>query len=88
MQHKGKPDYALARELVETLRSRGHEAPVIISGGLQTPEKALYAYAESGADAVMIARGALGNPWIFGQLTGRDEPGADARAGRRASCSG
>jgi tRNA-dihydrouridine synthase B len=73
VQHKGKPDYALARELVEALRSRGLQAPLIISGGLRSPEKALYAYTESNADAVMIARGALGNPWIFGRLTGREQ---------------
>jgi tRNA-dihydrouridine synthase B len=65
-QHKGQPDYALAHELVERL-----EVPMIISGGLDTPEDALHAYKASGADAVMIARGSLGNPWIFEQLTGR-----------------
>lgn len=70
VKHKGQPDYALARELVYTLRKRGHRAPVVISGGLHTPEQALLAYSESEADAVMIARGALGNPWIFGELTG------------------
>jgi tRNA-dihydrouridine synthase B len=65
-QHKGQPDYALARELVERL-----EVPMIISGGLDTAEAARQAYEASGADAVMIARGSLGNPWIFEQLTGR-----------------
>jgi tRNA-dihydrouridine synthase B len=65
-QHKGQPDYALARELAETI-----EVPMIISGGLATAEEALHAYEASGADAVMIARGSLGNPWIFEQLTGR-----------------
>ena len=65
-QHAGSPDYALTRELVERI-----EAPVIVSGGLQTAESARRAYAESGAAAVMIARGSLGNPWIFEQLTGR-----------------
>jgi tRNA-dihydrouridine synthase B len=65
-QHKGQPDYALARELVERL-----EVPMIISGGLDTAEAARQAYDASGADAVMIARGSLGNPWIFEQLTGR-----------------
>ncbi|HEX3563443.1 MAG TPA: tRNA-dihydrouridine synthase, partial [Solirubrobacterales bacterium] len=33
-------------------------------------DAARYAYEVSGADAVMIARGALGNPWIFEELTG------------------
>jgi tRNA-dihydrouridine synthase len=69
--HKGRPDYALARELAARL-----EVPMIISGGLDTAEAALHAYESSGADAVMIARGALGNPWIFERLTGRraEEP--------------
>jgi tRNA-dihydrouridine synthase B len=64
-QHKGEPDYALARELVERAGT-----PVIISGGLDTAEEARNAYEASGADAVMIARGSLGNPWIFEELTG------------------
>jgi len=65
-QHKGKPDYALARELVELI-----EVPLIISGGLDTAEDVLHAYEASGADAVMVARGSLGNPWLFEQLIGR-----------------
>jgi nifR3 family TIM-barrel protein len=65
-QHKGTPDYALTRELVEAI-----DAPVIVSGGLESAEAARRAYEESAAAAVMIARGALGNPWIFEQLTGR-----------------
>ena len=47
---------------------------MIISGGLDTAEAALHAYEASGADAVMIARGSLGNPWIFEQLTGAGAP--------------
>jgi len=64
--HKGSPDYALTRELVERI-----EVPVIVSGGLKSAEAARRAYEESGADAVMIARGSLGNPWVFEELTGR-----------------
>jgi nifR3 family TIM-barrel protein len=68
VHHKGEPDYALARRLSEAI-----EVPMIISGGLSDAEAALHAYAASGADAVMIARGALGYPWIFGELTGKGE---------------
>jgi tRNA-dihydrouridine synthase B len=64
--HKGSPDYELTRELVERV-----EVPVIISGGLADAESARRAYAESGAAAVMIARGSLGNPWLFEELTGQ-----------------
>jgi nifR3 family TIM-barrel protein len=64
--HKGKPDYALTRELAERV-----EVPVIVSGGLAGAETARHAYEESGADAVMIARGSFGNPWVFEELTGR-----------------
>jgi tRNA-dihydrouridine synthase B len=73
-QHKGSPDYELARELVERI-----EIPVVISGGIDNAEAARHAYEASGADAVMIARGSLGNPWIFEELTGlrREPPGRD-----------
>jgi len=64
--HKGEPDYALTRELVERV-----EVPVIVSGGLSSAAAARRAHEESGADAVMIARGSFGNPWLFEELTGR-----------------
>jgi nifR3 family TIM-barrel protein len=64
--HKGAPDYALARELAERI-----EVPVIVSGGLSDAATARRAYRESGAAAVMLARGSLGNPWLFEELTGR-----------------
>jgi tRNA-dihydrouridine synthase B len=64
--HKGSPDYALVRELVERV-----DVPVIVSGGLISAEAARRAFAESGAAAVMMARGSLGNPWVFEELTGR-----------------
>jgi tRNA-dihydrouridine synthase B len=70
-QHKGEPDYALAAELVEQL-----DVPVILSGGLNDEERILSAFDETGADAVMLARGSLGNPWRFQRLLGlrEDEP--------------
>lgn len=64
--HKGLPDYALTRELAERV-----DVPVIVSGGLSDADAARSAHLESGAAAVMIARGSLGNPWLFEELTGR-----------------
>ena len=64
-RHKGKPDYALARSLVEEL-----PVPVLISGGLQTADKARAAFEQTGAAGVLLARGSLGNPWLFEQLLG------------------
>ncbi len=64
-QHKGSPDYALARELVGAVH-----VPVIVSGGLSDEPSTLQAFEESGAAAVMLARGSLGNPWRFERLLG------------------
>jgi tRNA-dihydrouridine synthase len=46
---------------------------VIISGGLRTPELAREAFERTGAAAVALARGSLGNPWLFSQLLGERE---------------
>ena len=68
--HKGSPDYDLVRALTERV-----EVPVIVSGGLSSAALARAAYAASGADAVMIARGSFGNPWIFAELVGEQPSG-------------
>jgi nifR3 family TIM-barrel protein len=66
--HKGSPDYDLAAALVEVL-----PVPVLISGGLRTPEATREAFERTGAAGVLLARGSLGNPWLFEQLLGRRE---------------
>ncbi len=39
--------------------------PVVLNGNVLTAQDVKKAFDETGADAVMIARGAIGNPWIF-----------------------
>ncbi len=68
VHHKGTPDYDLAAKLVAELG-----APLILSGGLQTPEAVRRAWEHTGAEAVMLARGSLGNPWLFEQVLGERE---------------
>jgi tRNA-dihydrouridine synthase B len=72
-RHSGVPDYDLARGLVEDL-----PVPVLISGGLQTVAQVRTAFERTGAAAVLLARGSLGNPWLFEQLLGTrdDDPSA------------
>jgi tRNA-dihydrouridine synthase B len=64
-RHKGSPDYALVRELTTEL-----PVPVIVSGGLSDAGRVRTAWEQSGAEAVMLARGSLGNPWLFARLLG------------------
>jgi nifR3 family TIM-barrel protein len=69
VHHKGVPDYDLAARLVASLG-----APVILTGGLHSRAEVEAAWERTGAAAVMLARGSLGNPWLFEQLLGtRDE---------------
>jgi nifR3 family TIM-barrel protein len=64
-RHNGSPDYELARALVAEL-----PVPVLISGGLRSAEQAREAFERTGPAAVLLARGSLGNPWLFEQLLG------------------
>ena len=43
--------------------------PVIANGDIATPQQARAVLAATGADALMIGRGAQGRPWIFRQIT-------------------
>ena len=68
VRHKGTPDYDLAKALVEEL-----PVPVIVSGGMEGAEHIRGVFESTGCAAVMLARGALGNPWLFAQVLGARE---------------
>ncbi len=74
VRHAGVPDYDLAAELVQTLGS----VPVIISGGMDGADHIRWVFEHTGCAAVMLARGALGNPWLFEQVLGTREGEPDA----------
>lgn len=67
--YEGKADWSLIRQLKQAL-----DIPVIGNGDVKTVADAHRMLEETGCDAVMIGRGALGNPWLFRQLRGG--PGA------------
>jgi tRNA-dihydrouridine synthase B len=60
--YAGGPSWAVVTRVKQAVR-----IPVAGSGGVREPADALRFLRESGADAVAVGRGCLGNPWIFQQ---------------------
>lgn len=56
-------DYKIIADVKKKL-----DVPVIGSGDVFSAELAKKMFDETGCDAVLVARGALGNPWIFQEL--------------------
>ena len=78
VRHKGTPDYELATRLVQEL-----PVPIIVSGGMEGAEHIRAVFESTGCAAVMLARGALGNPWLFAQVLGTRDERAVARGDPR-----
>jgi tRNA-dihydrouridine synthase B len=60
---KAEVDYDAIKEIKESV-----SIPVIANGDIDSYEKAKWVLEHTGADGVMIGRGAVGAPWIFHQL--------------------
>lgn len=59
----GKSDWSLITRLKQNL-----DIPIIGNGDISDPQDAIDMLNQTGCDAIMVGRAAIGNPWIFSQI--------------------
>lgn len=69
---KGTADWSRVRAVKAAL-----SIPLVVNGDITSPEEARTAISASGADGVMVGRGAYGAPWLPGRIARALEEGAD-----------
>ena len=73
--YKGEADWGAVRAVRDAIG-----IPLVVNGDITSFEKAVTALEMSGADAVMMGRGAQGQPWLPGQIGRRLESGVIEQA--------
>jgi tRNA-dihydrouridine synthase B len=68
--YKGEADWHAVRAVKDAI-----QLPLVVNGDITSFDKAVAAIESSGADAVMVGRGAQGQPWLPGQIGRRLETG-------------
>lgn len=63
--YTGEADWSLIGEVKNNPRMN---IPIIGNGDINSPAKAKQLYEQTGVDALMIGRGAIGRPWIFKEI--------------------
>lgn len=61
--HKGDVDYSWIPKIKEVVK-----IPIIVNGGIDSPQKAEYVFETTGCDGIMIGQAAIDNPFIFREI--------------------
>lgn len=75
--YNGNADWTLIKAVKDDPRM---EIPIIGNGDVTTPQQALQRFDETGVDAIMVGRGAIGAPWVFREISSMLRTGTPCEA--------